>query len=556
MIPMSGPFKRRVTTYTLPDGKHRTPDGRRVTKETVGAVPRTTETPLYYGHVTGADGLRRLLPLCADKTASRQMLAKLQTDAKLASVGLAGQFAEQLKRPLAEHLADWQADLTASGATAKHVRQTAACVRRVLTGCRFVFIPDLSASAVQRFLAELRDRRPALPPLDVAKGEYAKREAAAVAGVKVSAVTALVRRHRLAATGQGKARRYPRATVETLRSLRGRGRSIKTSNLYLDAVKQFAAWLVQDRRTAESPLDHLAGGNVKLDRRHDRQTLTAEQLRSIVQAARESGQAFRGLTGPDRALLYTAACATGFRAEELSSLYPVAFDFDAEPPTVTLAAEHAKNGRTAVQPLPPDVVEAMRGYLAARPSNQPLWPGTWFKKAADMLRIDLDDAGIPYVVEGPDGPRYADFHALRHSFIGLLDKSGATLKEAMQLARHSDPKLTMAVYGRAQLHDLGRAIRRLPNLTDGPQKQELAATGTTGGGAPSPRLHHFGENPCVSVRADEKTTAGERAASPPLNVLPVKGIESECESVKGSETSSPTRTRTWNKPVNSRLLYH
>ena len=52
-----------------------------------------------------------------------------------------------------------------------------------------------------------------------------------------------------------------------------------------------------------------------------------------------------------------------------------------------------------------------------------------------MLRIDLDAAAIPYAVEGPDGPLYADFHALRHCYIALLDKSGATLKEAMQLAR-------------------------------------------------------------------------------------------------------------------------
>ena len=62
-----------------------------------------------------------------------------------------------------------------------------------------------------------------------------------------------------------------------------------------------------------------------------------------------------------------------------------------------------------------------------------------------MLRIDLDAAGIPYVVQGPDGPLYSDFHSLRHCFISLLDRSGATLKEAMQLARHSDPKLTVAV---------------------------------------------------------------------------------------------------------------
>src|SRR4029078_1488128 len=106
-----------------------------------------------------------------------------------------------------------------------------------------------------------------------------------------------------------------------------------------------------------------------------------------------------------------------------------------------------------------------------------------WQKAADMIRPDLEAAGIPFVVEGPDGARYADFHALRHSFIALLDRSGATLKEAMQLARHSDPKLTMAVYGRAQLHDLGEAVRRLPELHGEPEKQAgeaLAATGTDG----------------------------------------------------------------------------
>ena len=97
-----------------------------------------------------------------------------------------------------------------------------------------------------------------------------------------------------------------------------------------------------------------------------------------------------------------------------------------------------------------------------------------------MLRLDLEAAGIPYTVEGPDGPLYADFHALRHSYIALLDKSGATLKEAMQLARHSDPKLTMARYGRAQLHDLAEAVGRLPALLAEPHGTEAAlrATGT------------------------------------------------------------------------------
>jgi integrase len=95
-----------------------------------------------------------------------------------------------------------------------------------------------------------------------------------------------------------------------------------------------------------------------------------------------------------------------------------------------------------------------------------------------MLRIEPDACGIPYEVEGPDGPLYADFHALRHSFIVLLDKSGATVKQAMTLARHSDPRLTMAVYGRLHLHDVAGAIDHLPPLL--PPSDTLKATGTEG----------------------------------------------------------------------------
>jgi integrase len=94
-----------------------------------------------------------------------------------------------------------------------------------------------------------------------------------------------------------------------------------------------------------------------------------------------------------------------------------------------------------------------------------------------MLRIDLDAVGIPYAVEGPDGPLYADFHALRHSFVALLDKASVSLKQAMQLARHSDPKLTMARYGRATLHDLGGAVEKLPDLTAQPPDAGQAKKG-------------------------------------------------------------------------------
>jgi len=442
------------------------------------------------------------------------------------------------------------------------VRQTERCARRVVEECGFVFLADLSASRVQHFLAGLRERR-ALPPFNLATPEYTKRQLAELLGVKPTAVTTLVRRHRLAATGKGKARRYPRETAEALRALRTKGRSIKTSNLYLDSVKQFAVWLVQDRRMPDNPLAHLSGGNVKLDRRHDRRSIPLEDLRAVITAAGQSDRTFRGLAGQDRAVLYAVACASGFRAEELASLCPSVFDLDGDPPTVTLAAEHAKNGRTAVQPLQPDIVETLRDYLNAKPADLPIWPGTWFTKAADMLRIELDACGIPYATEGPDGPLYADFHALRHSFISLLDHSGATLKEAMQLARHSDPKLTMAVYGRAQLHDLGDAVRRLPSILDaGPTRQgkALRATGTDASRpTDGPVCTGF------ALRNDigrERMIVGDGMAEAEgenttgLNHHVLQGLEAGCVSVIAPEGSSPSRTRTYNKPVNSRLLYH
>src|SRR5262249_50741951 len=153
-------------------------------------------------------------------------------------------------------------------------------------------------------LADLREHRRAQSALDPGKTEYTKTELAALLGIKPSAVTALVRRHRLEGTGNGKARRYPRTTAEALCAIRHRGRSIKTSNLYLDAIKGSGGWRVEERRVADNPLAHLAGGNVKRARRHARRALTLDDLRAAPQASLDSRQSFKGLTGPDRHILY------------------------------------------------------------------------------------------------------------------------------------------------------------------------------------------------------------------------------------------------------------
>src|SRR5262249_2878441 len=154
---------------------------------------------------------------------------------------------------------------------------------------------------------------------------------------------------------------------------------------------------------------------------------------------RGSPRAFRGLTGPDRFVLYATACGTGFRAAGLASLTPESFALDAEPPTVTLAARRNKNRKPRVQPIPGDLAELLRDYVAGIPGGRPVWGGTWARDhcGGEMLRLDLEAAGIPYVIQGPDGPRYADFHALRHTYLTLLGRGGVDLRTAQELAGHS-----------------------------------------------------------------------------------------------------------------------
>jgi integrase len=89
-----------------------------------------------------------------------------------------------------------------------------------------------------------------------------------------------------------------------------------------------------------------------------------------------------------------------------------------------------------------------------------------------MLRGDLAEAGIPYVVDGPDGPLFADFHSLRHSYITALGRAGVDLRTAQELAGHSSPTLT-ARYSQRRIHDLAGAVEKLPSLMP-----KLKLTGT------------------------------------------------------------------------------
>jgi hypothetical protein len=87
----------------------------------------------------------------------------------------------------------------------------------------------------------------------------------------------------------------------------------------------------------------------------------------------------------------------------------------------------------------------------------------------------------------PDGLLFADFHALRHSYLTLGGRAGIDLRTLQELAGHSTPTLT-ARYSHRRLYDLNAAVEKLPSFLpaaeDGSKAQGLRATGTEGAGAP------------------------------------------------------------------------
>ncbi len=548
------PDAERVTVKNkkgepVPAARFKGSDGKTITAPVVTkgkSAGRTcrVRSPNWSGRVNG-----ERVTLCANKEAAEVMLADLITKAALGKAGIADPFESHKRRPLAEHLADYGRVLAAKGNTPEYVAQVATRLRDLLDGCGFLFLPDLSAARVMEWLAGRRRHGKPAPALPPGQEWFMPREAARLLGVTGATLRAAVRARGLAAAGKNAARRYPRATVEALAAHAARGLSVQTSNYYLAHLKSFCRWLVRERRLAESPVTHLQGGNVKTDRRHDRRELDVDELRRLLVAARDSGRIFRGLSGRDRYHLYATACGTGFRASALASLTPESFDLAADVPTVTLAAQHNKSRKTKVQPLPPDLAELLRGYLDGRPAGEPVWGGPWAGAGlgAEMLRIDLAAAGIPYAVDGPDGLLYADFHALRHSYLTLGGRAGIDLRTLQELAGHATPTQT-ARYSHRRLYDLAGAVEKLPPLLPGAlptaAREALRATGTEGAAAgalhaPYTPLTRSPATECDSLRlvATQEGERGDNTAG--RNHLILQGDTTRCDQLRADATLEP-----------------
>jgi len=204
-----------------------------------------------------------------------------------------------------------------------------------------------------------------------------------------------------------------------------------------------------------------------------------------------------------------------------------------------------------------DLVEALR---AVRPVGVVENARTFGQGIPSMLEYkdDLKAAGILF--KDSQG-RQADFHALRHTLATNLARAGIQPRVAMELMRHSDMRLTNKTYTDAALLPMAEALERLPRYDVVPS--ELQATGTDGehGLNESVKIAaHFAAQSGVCTGLGVSSVGTESVSGESAESLDNKGESHQMARGvtinRNTSSSSAGRTRTYNQPVNSRLLYH
>ena len=289
----------------------------------------------------------------------------------------------------------------------------------------------------------------------------------------------------------------------------------RTLNHYLEGAVCLLNWMERSGRIKFNPLRHVDKVDERVDVRRKRRAYTDDELSRLVVGS-----------GP-RGIVYFTAARSGLRSDELRQLTWADLDLDCEPPRVRVRAETAKNKREQFVHLVPEIVEALRAH---RGEN---WKAsaTVFLNGiprACRLKKDCEANGIAY--RDTEG-RYADFHALRHTFGTWLQRNHVPPRLVMREMRHSDFKLTNAYTDERQLAGY-EMLKGLPRLDAGYTQIRAQISGAEG----------QNESRAVAAVKTEELTQ-HLAADAVGRVLSQVVAVTEVERAKGFEPSIPTFAR-------------
>lgn len=347
------------------------------------------ESQFYWARIQkNGQSVREKLKI-TDAKAAQAAANRLELEAMRVRGGL-GQvdaFAKWRALPIQDHIDAYKESLVASACTPKHINDTVALLEKVCALCGFEHTDDLNAAPLNSYLAKLLRK----------------------------------------------------------------GKSHRTTNKPLEAMKWFCGWL---RRTGRMEGDCPFGSIAKLSldtcpHKRLRRAISPADFIAIVAAA-ENGPPVQCVDGRTRATCYLLSASTGLRAGEIAHLKCRDVIF-CDVPHIRIPATVAKGRREDVLALHPAVADRLVDYVTDRHPNSYLFDLLTAKgrprRTSKMMQRDCKAAGVDYFDEELG---FADMHSHRTSFItnaaAFCDQS--TL---MKIARHTDGRLTAKFYHKSAL---------------------------------------------------------------------------------------------------------
>jgi integrase len=208
-------------------------------------------------------------------------------------------------------------------------------------------------------------------------------------------------------------------------------------------------WLRKQNRVAANPFEIISKVDTRGKQRSQRRALNDDEAKRLLATPRK--------------LLYLLAMHTGLRRGEINALHGGDFHLDTANPYWMLPAAFVKNRKEQPRPLHPELVAELQKLKAAgklKPEDL-VFPER--VPPMKVIRADFKAAGIPLKDERG---HVVDFHALRTTYITRLQRAGVSPREAMELARHSDMRLTMKTYTDVAQLPLAATVRGLPSIGD------------------------------------------------------------------------------------------
>ena len=281
------------------------------------------------------EGVRRHCKGFTDKGLTEQLAAKLEAEARLRRTGMIDpeqeRYLNHKQSPISPHLDAFK--LSLGDNSAKHVKLTMTRICRIMEGCEFEKLADISTEIVQQWLRAARD-----------EDDFGHR----------------------------------------------------TYNHYIQAFDSFLNWCVETKRLLVNPIIGMERMNIETDVRHPRRALSPSEMQQLIDSARQSGVSIQCFNGEQRARIYILSYMTGLRRNEIASLTPRSFDLRCDPPTLTVEAKSSKHKKKDVLPLHAEFVETVRDWIKGMGASEKLFPRLGNRRTWLMVKKDLERVGIAY----------------------------------------------------------------------------------------------------------------------------------------------------------------